>query len=133
MDRERMWEVVRELPEYRDGRLTAAQAERMIADFEARKDELLREFIEAEIRRALIRMESRGELPGGQFEDFGVCPICKGHDGYLNVGRDHWFKCDEHKVRWHVGSNLFSSWHDESEEDWEENARILSEYEEVGP
>jgi hypothetical protein len=64
---------------------------------------------------------------------FGVCPACKGQDGYLNIGRDHWFKCDEHKTKWHVGSNLFSSWRHEDEAAWEENARELSEYEEVEP
>jgi hypothetical protein len=46
---------------------------------------------------------------------FGVCPTCRKTDGYVNVGRDHWFVCDEHRVRWCVGSNLFSSWRGETE------------------
>lgn len=46
---------------------------------------------------------------------FGLCPICKETDGYLNVGRNHWFVCEKHRVRWWVGENLFSDCHDESE------------------
>lgn len=64
-------------------------------------------------------------------EMFGGCPECGSSDGYLNVGRDHWFKCDEHESRWHAGSNLFSSWHEESEEVWEKNASLLVGYREV--
>lgn len=48
---------------------------------------------------------------------FGVCPTCKKSDGYINIGKGHWFYCREHKVRWFVGSNLFSSWRDETEEE----------------
>lgn len=64
---------------------------------------------------------------------FGVCPICKGQDGFMNLGREHWFVCMEHKTKWCAGSNLFSSWRYESEEIWEENARILEDYQEVEP
>jgi hypothetical protein len=46
---------------------------------------------------------------------FGLCPICKKTDGYVNVGRSHWFICEEHRVRWCIGSNVFSSWHYETE------------------
>jgi hypothetical protein len=47
---------------------------------------------------------------------FGVCPTCQKTDGYTNVGRSHWFFCKEHRVKWWVGSNLFSSWQGETEE-----------------
>jgi hypothetical protein len=30
---------------------------------------------------------------------FGLCPHCWGSDGFVNVGRSHWFVCDEHKVK----------------------------------
>jgi hypothetical protein len=45
---------------------------------------------------------------------FGLCPICKKTDGYLNIGRSHWFFCEKHRSRWCIGSNLFSSWRDET-------------------
>jgi hypothetical protein len=47
---------------------------------------------------------------------FGVCPTCHKTDGYINIGRGHWFYCKEHSVTWLIGSNLFSSWRDQTEE-----------------
>lgn len=64
---------------------------------------------------------------------FGGCPECGGNDGYLNIGRGHWFICHEHKTAWHIGSNLFSSWKEESEEEWKRNAELISDYKEVKP
>jgi len=55
---------------------------------------------------------------------FGICPHCGKTDGYVNVGRGHWFFCIEHRVKWYAGSNLFSSWHDETEE---EQRRVFDE------
>jgi hypothetical protein len=50
---------------------------------------------------------------------FGLCPHCHKIDGDY-VGRSHWFLCDEHKVKWLVGANLFSSWrHETEEEQWQ--------------
>jgi hypothetical protein len=46
---------------------------------------------------------------------FGLCPTCHKTDGYLNVGRSHWFVCDEHRTKWCAGANLFSSWREETE------------------
>jgi hypothetical protein len=48
---------------------------------------------------------------------FGLCPHCHNHDGYINIGSSHWFICDEHKVMWCIGSNLFSSWREETEDE----------------
>jgi len=62
---------------------------------------------------------------------FGVCPTCGKNDGYLNVGKTHWFVCHEHKVRWNVGSNLFSSWRHEDEETWHRNAEDIRGYTEI--
>jgi hypothetical protein len=49
-------------------------------------------------------------------EHFGTCPHCRDYDGWINIGRGHWFYCDRHKVKWCVGSNLFGEWRDETEE-----------------
>jgi hypothetical protein len=65
------------------------------------------------------------ELPEGAY--FGDCPKCGKNDGYLNVNRNHYFLCKEHKTCWGVGSNLFSSWKDEDEATWKANAETLSE------
>lgn len=57
---------------------------------------------------------------------FGGCPQCANSDGCVNVGKGHWFYCLEHRVKWFAGSNLFSSWRDETEA--EQRAR----YDEIG-
>ena len=50
-------------------------------------------------------------------EYFGVCPQCHKNDGCINVGRSHWFYCKEHRVKWCVGANLFSSWRYQTEDE----------------
>ncbi len=50
-----------------------------------------------------------------QDDYFGLCPTCKKTDGCINIGRSHWYYCKKHKVKWCVGSNLFSYWRDQTE------------------
>jgi hypothetical protein len=64
---------------------------------------------------------------------FGWCPECGSHDGYCNIGRDHWVFCDAHRTKWWVGSNLFSAWRDDDEATWERNAEHLAAYRVVDP
>ncbi len=53
-----------------------------------------------------------------QFDDhFGLCPTCRKTDGYINVGKGHWFYCAKHKVKWFVGANLFGSWKYQTEDE----------------
>lgn len=55
--------------------------------------------------------------------EFGGCAECAPRfhqDGYINIGRGHWFFCLEHRVSWFAGSNLFSSWRDENEDEQRE-------------
>lgn len=51
---------------------------------------------------------------------FGLCPYCRNTDGYINIGKGHWFFCKEHKVKWWVGSNLFSGWEEQTEKEQED-------------
>jgi hypothetical protein len=62
---------------------------------------------------------------------FGLCPVCHGAPTCLNIGKDHWMVCHEHKVCWCVGSNLFSAWRHEDPKEWDDNAKLLRGYEEV--
>jgi hypothetical protein len=62
---------------------------------------------------------------------FGWCPECGRNDGYLNVGRTHWFVCHAHRVRWNIGSNLFSSWRFEDGSTWDRNWNLIHTYREV--
>lgn len=64
---------------------------------------------------------------------FGVCPICRDDGMMLNVHRDHWMVCHTHQVRWHMGSNMFSGWKDETEQDWASNRKVLEGYKAVEP
>ena len=58
----------------------------------------------------------------------GLCPECNGITDVLNIGRNHWAYCDTHRITWWIGSNLFSSWHNESEDDWARNREFLAGY-----
>ena len=64
---------------------------------------------------------------------FGGCPYCGENNGFLNIGRGHWFFCDQHKTTWLFGSNIFSSWREEDEETWQQNDLKLSQYITVEP
>ena len=64
---------------------------------------------------------------------WGGCPLCGKNDGYLNLGRSHWFVCHEHRTKWCRGENLFSTWREESPADWDENWRRIGDYCEVAP
>jgi len=61
-------------------------------------------------------------IQGGRQDEepapFGSCPECGKSDGYRNIYRLHFFYCDEHRLTWCVGSDLMSSWREESGEDW---------------
>ena len=90
---------------------------------------------EGEITKGeLCSLAEFAECQNGDYETwykhayFGVCPVCGNEDGYLNIGRTHFFHCREHKIAWDIGANLFSSWRDESEEVWKENAKLLEEF-----
>ena len=65
------------------------------------------------------------EMDGTEVDNYwGACPDCHRTDGYINIGREHWFYCMEHKSCWYIGWNLFSSWRDQTEE---EQRRIFDE------
>jgi hypothetical protein len=56
---------------------------------------------------------------------FGACPVCRRTDGYVNVGNDHWFICTQHKTKWCIGANLFSSAMDETPEQQRQEQETL--------
>jgi hypothetical protein len=71
------------------------------------------------------------------FDDnhFGACPECRSaeHVKCCNIRRVHFMFCEIHRVAWCVGSNLFSSWENESEGDWQRNHAMLEGYQTVEP
>lgn len=64
---------------------------------------------------------------------FGGCTTCGGYTGVLNIGRSHWYVCEDHGVKWNVGANLFANWRQENEAIWRANAVRLSQLSEVEP
>jgi hypothetical protein len=44
-----------------------------------------------------------------------TCPECRTERAYLNIGRDHIGYCTDCQLSWRIGSNLFSSWMEETE------------------
>lgn len=64
---------------------------------------------------------------------FGTCPQCGKSDGFMNDGADHWGVCVAHGVKWYVGSNLFSGWRDEPEEQRERNRARLATLTDCSP
>ena len=64
---------------------------------------------------------------------FGACPVC-GRGGRLrHIGRDHWFYCKEHKVKWWGGSNLIRTEEPMTAAEVATTARYLKNFVEVAP
>jgi len=90
------------------------------------------------IGNAATALESIGSerinpiYPQSRDDHFGVCPQCGKTGEMLNVADYHWLVCHEHKLRWLIGSNLFSSWQHENEDDWQRNFEIMQGYKEIG-
>ena len=61
---------------------------------------------------------------------FGHCSFHGHKNYYLNIGRTHWMVCDECKIKWLIGENLFSSWREENETIWKKNAERIRNYKE---
>src|SRR5262249_48756857 len=85
------------------------------------------------MNNATTKSENRAsdERRPGIDDHFGLCPKCLADPVMLNIERNHFAICKEHKVYWPVGSNLFSAWRHETEEDWQRNANLLETYTEV--
>jgi hypothetical protein len=73
--------------------------------------------------------QPRSTTEGREMDDqFGACPECGKRDGYRNIYRQHFFFCEEHRITWVPGTNLFSSWREESKKDWREAWEQLKDY-----
>jgi hypothetical protein len=64
---------------------------------------------------------------------FGGCPKCGRVEKWRNIGKTHWACCDSHGVKWCVGTNLFSSWGEETAATWDVNEAVLANFSEVEP
>ena len=76
-------------------------------------------------------MVAAERIPDDEIDFWGGCPKCGRNDGHLNVGRDHYFFCQQHQVFWWLGSNFFTTWEWETQDDWQQNHEMLSKFCEV--
>ncbi len=63
----------------------------------------------------------------------GGCPDCGKHDGFVNLGVEHWFICREHKTKWLAGSNLFDGWMNQTVAQTQSAEILLRSYKDVLP
>lgn len=63
----------------------------------------------------------------------GICPKCGKTDGFVNLGKEHWFICRDHKYKWFAGVNLFEGWENQTVAQTESIDLMLSRYKEVMP
>ena len=63
----------------------------------------------------------------------GLCPKCGKSDGYVNLGKEHWFICRDHKSKWFAGINMFEGWENQTVAQAESIELMLSSYKEVVP
>lgn len=64
----------------------------------------------------------------------GQCPLCAcgaQTTEIVSVGRAHFGVCREHLTKWYIGDNLFSSWHDQTEDECAEAVELLALYADV--
>jgi hypothetical protein len=74
----------------------------------------------------IVHLPTRGDYWGG-------CPVCRRNNGFLSIGPKHWVVCNVHKVKWHVGYNIFSGGHEMPAEQRFKNRDKLAQYREVEP
>lgn len=63
----------------------------------------------------------------------GCCPACGKSDGFVNLGKEHWFICREHKMKWFGGSDLIEDWKDQTIAQALSVKALLEGYTEVVP
>lgn len=60
----------------------------------------------------------------------GRCSVCS-EARLLHIGRDAWLFCDECQIRCKIGSNLLSTWRQESDRHWRARWGWLQFYRDV--
>ncbi len=66
-------------------------------------------------------------------KQFGVCPICNKTDGFVNLGKEHWFICRDHETKWFIGINLFEGWQNQTVSQAQGIEAMLDKYKEIDP
>ena len=117
------------LQQFRKGN-TMVNMDKLIKDY---KDALQTRNFVAMANLAALCIQEMTDRSHYTVEHFGVCPECQETDGCLHVGSDEWLICHKHKAKWYVGSNLLSTWREMTEEEFENNHKLLETYSDVKP
>ncbi len=62
LSKDHLREMVRQYPEYKDGRLSDNEVEELVEKLYADQDALVEEYLTAEVSREMMRMAARGEV-----------------------------------------------------------------------
>ena len=63
----------------------------------------------------------------------GCCPRCHSGGELVHVDREQFIVCRDHRLAWHIGSNLYSGWRNLTPEQQAENRRFLECCEIIDP
>ena len=93
-----------------------------------------------EEKREYMNKQRREKLIFDDYNNyFGHCLIPEHKNFYCNVkfkgdvyGKSHIMYCEECKICWKIGRNLFGSWRDETDEDWDKNFEMIKDFEYIG-
>jgi hypothetical protein len=75
----------------------------------------------------------RLEQEAGNNEFWGGCPHCHICDNIVTVNHNDYGVCNEHRVFWYFGTNLFSDWRDEPPGTSQGHVSRLEHYDKVEP
>ena len=69
-------------------------------DHQTEFEQFVSESAELVVLDAMIKMLNQPSINDQEEDDlhFGGCPVCRKPGCYLNIHKDHWFLCDEHKT-----------------------------------
>ena len=74
---------------------------------------------------ATLRYRPEQPLPPLPVHYEGCCPLCHSGGELVHVNREQFIVCRDHRLAWHIGSNLYSGWRELTEEQQAENRRFL--------
>ena len=92
---------------------------------------------EAEAHRAVRaafdrQRQAKDDPEPDHFHGCPRCPESQGPDDIYHAGKSHTGVCHTHRTSWWLGSNLISSWGDQTEDEQRERWNEIANYEDVG-
>lgn len=70
-------------------------------------------------------VSQKGSWPQAEYFN---CPVCRKDCEHKNIGTEHWFFCENCRIKWLAGDNMLSTWRGENKKIWLKNAKFLSRF-----